>query len=187
LNRAYYASAAPVSKAMRQLLRLISQIALLRRGPEDLPGSTLLVALTVLGYAVINALIGAVLPEDTHWQVALLIDMLFTLLWYVALLRLARRPERTLQTLSAVFGVRALLSPLLLGAEWLVRRFTEDATWGVPVSCLFLLLWVWLIAASTHIVKAALEWSTSASIALVILEILASWLVLSALFPSAKS
>jgi hypothetical protein len=172
---------------MRQLLRLVTQIALLRRGPEDLPSSALLLALSVLGYVLVYALIGALVADDARWQLVLLIDTLFTLFWYVTLLRLARRPERTLQTLSAVFAVRTLLSPPLLGAEWLVRRFTEDATWGVPVSCLYLLLWVWVIAASTHIVKAALEWSTSASIALVILEVLASWLVLATLFPPAKS
>jgi hypothetical protein len=172
---------------MSQLLRLFTQITVLRKGPQDLPASSLLPVLTVLAYLAVNALICSVLPNDSHWQAALGIDALFTLLWYVGLLRVVGRPERTAQTVGAVFGLQTMLSPLILGAGWLFRRFAEDASWGVPVSCLWLLLTVWLIAANSHVVKAALEWSTSASVALVILQNLVSGLLLLALFPSAKS
>ena len=45
------------------------------------------------------------------------------------------------------------------------------------------LSWTWLIAANSHVVKAALEWSNLASVALVILQFLAEQLVLLGLFP----
>ncbi|HTC14261.1 MAG TPA: hypothetical protein VK695_00515 [Steroidobacteraceae bacterium] len=177
---------------MRELVRLFTQIAVLRKGPQDVPVSALLLALTLLGYLAVNFLITSALPvdrhwPDEHWQGPLLVDSLFILLWYVVLLRLVKRPERTLQTVTAVFGVQAVLSPLLIGTEWLLRRYGEDATWNAPVTFLGLLLLAWLIAAYSHVVKAALEWSGSASVALVILQMLASWLVLFAVFPPGKS
>jgi hypothetical protein len=172
---------------MTDLIRLFTQIALLRRGPQDVPASPLLLALTVCGYLGVNLLVGALLPPDTYWWQELLIDTLFTLVWYFVLLRLLGRPERTLQTATAVFGFQAVLSPLLISAEWLVRRFSEDSSWQVPITCAGLLLFVWLIAANSHVVKAALEWSATSSVALVILQTLVGWLLLFALFPPVKA
>lgn len=168
---------------MSQLLRLFTQIALLRRGPQDLPASELLLVITVLGYLAVNALLASLLPSDEGWQGPLLVGTIFTLLWYGVLLRVAGRSERTLQTVTAVFGFEAVLSPLVVGSEWLLRRYGENPTWGVPVTCIGLLLLAWVIAANSHIVKAALQWSGSASVALVILQMLAGWLVLFAVFP----
>jgi hypothetical protein len=172
---------------MTDLIRLFTQIALLRRGPQDVPASPLLLALTVGGYLGVNLLVGALMPPDAHWWQELLIDTLFTLIWYVVLLRVLGRPERILQTATAVFGFQAVLSPLLIAAEWLVRRFSDDSAWQVPITCAGLLLFVWLIAANSHVVKAALEWSATSSVALVILQTLVGWMLLFALFPPVKA
>jgi hypothetical protein len=172
---------------MTDVIRLYTQIALLRRGPQDLPASLLLLVLTVLGYLGVNFVVSSVLPPDSRWPEALLVDTLFTLLWYVLLLRLLGRPERTLQTTSAVFGFQAVLSPLLVGSEWLMRRFGEDTAWQLPITLAGLLLFVWLIAANSHVVKAALEWSPASSVALVILQTLVGWALQFALFPPLKA
>ena len=172
---------------MSEFIRLYTQIALLRRGPQDLPASRLLLALTVAGYLAINFTVSTLLPQGGPWLEALLVATLFTLLWYVLLMWLAGRPERTLQTTSAVFGFQAVLTPLVDSCAWLVRRFSEDSPWQIPFMCGLLLLFAWVIAANSHIVKAALEWSASSSVALVILQTLAGWLLLSALFPAVKA
>ena len=172
---------------MRDLIRLFTQIALLRRGPQDVPASPLLLVLTVCGYLGVNLLLGAVLPPEAHWQAKLLIDTLFTLIWYIALLQLLRRPERILQTATALFGFQAVLSPLIVASEWLVRRFSEDSPWQIPCMCGLLLLFAWVIAANSHVVKAALEWSATSSVALVILQTLVGGLLLVALFPPVKA
>jgi hypothetical protein len=49
---------------------------------------------------------------------------------------------------------------------------------------MFLMLLVWAIAANGHVVKAALEWSSLASVGLVILQIFAQELLELALFPA---
>ncbi len=169
---------------MGQLIQLFSQIAVLRRGPQDVPASALLLALTVLGYVAINFVVNAVLPPlDGPWLLRLLLDVAFTLAWYALLLKLARRPERILQTTTAVFGFQAVLSPVLVVAEWLALRYQHDAIWQLPFSLIALVLLVWLIAANGHVVKAALEWSGPASVALVILQVLLENLVVISLTP----
>jgi hypothetical protein len=172
---------------MKDIIRLFTQIALLRRGPQDLPASMLLLVLAVVGYLCVNFVLSSALPPYEHWQGPLLVDALFTLVWYVALLRLLGRPERMLQTVSAVFGLQAVLSPLLIASAWLMRRVGEDATWQLPVTCAGLLLLAWLIAANTHVVKAALEWPGAASVVLVILQMIAAWVLVFALFPLGRS
>jgi hypothetical protein len=168
---------------MSPLLRLFVQLVLLRRGPQDLPASELLLVLTLLAYLAVNVLLTSLTSADEGWGGPLLVNTLFTLLWYLALMRVVGRPERTLQTVTAVFGFQTVLSPLMIGADWLVRRLADDAIWHVPLACLGLLLLAWVIAANSHIVKAALEWTGSASVALVMLQMLASWVVLLAIFP----
>ena len=124
---------------MKEFIRLFAQIAVLRRGPQDLPASVLLLVLTVIGYLGVNLVLGSALPPDTRWR------------------------------------------------EWLLRRFGEDSTWQVPITCAGLLLFVWLVAANSQIVRAALEWSATSSVALVILQTLVSWLLQFTLFPPVKS
>jgi hypothetical protein len=169
---------------MKELIQLFTQIALLRRGPQDLPASMLLLGMTIVGYFGINFLVSSLMPPIKGWPAHLAVDVVFTLVWYVVMLRLAGRSERTLQTTTAVFGFQAVLSPLLVISEWLMLRFAQDATWQLPVALIWLMLVIWVIAANSHVVKAALEWSSAASVFLVILQILAGQLVLFALFPA---
>ena len=171
---------------MKELVQLFAQIALLRRGPQDLPASPLLLALTFAAYLAVSCMVSSALPLR-GWPAQVLVAALFTLAWYVVLLWLCGRRERTLQTTTAVFGLQALLAPLLTACEWLMLRLGEDTPWQLPAALAGLLVAVWLIAANSHIVRAALEWSTPASVALVILQTFAGQLLLYALFPPAKT
>jgi hypothetical protein len=184
-----------VPKAMRELVRLYTQIALLRRGPQDLPASALLLALTIIGYLAINLLMDALAPPPGPVSKApaapgpsvtalLLVDTGFRLAWYVVLLRMARRPERTLQTTTAIFGLQIVVTPLWFSASWLWLRFSPDQALAVPTELFGFVVVVWIVAANSLIVKSALELSVAASVALVILQFLASVLFARAVFPS---
>jgi hypothetical protein len=169
---------------MRDLIQLFTQIALLRRGPQDVPASALLLALTVGGYFVVNFVVSSFLPPIGPWLGQLVVDVVFTFAWYVVLLKLVGKPERFLQTATAVFGFQAVLAPVLVTSGWLANRFTHDAVWQLPVYMIALGLLIWVIAANSHVVKAALEWSSGASVALVVLQNLLGNLLVLALFPA---
>jgi hypothetical protein len=169
---------------MGQLIRLFIQIALLRRGPQDVPASPLLLALTVGVYFVVTFVVSSVLPPvDGPWVAHLLLDVGFTLAWYFVLLRLLGRSERILQTTTAVFGFQTVLSPVLVISGWLIRRFQQDSVWLFPVSLMGLGLLIWYIAVNGHVVKAALEWSIYAAVALVIAQTLLEQILVIAIFP----
>ena len=169
---------------MKELIQLFTQIALLRRGPQDLPASVLLLVLTALAYFLVNFVVAGLLPPLKGWSGHPLIDIAFTFGWYFVLLRLAGRSERNLQTTTAVLGFQTVLAPPMIISNWLVLRFAQDQTWQLPVALMFLMLLVWVIAANGHVVKAALEWSSLASVGLVILQIFAQELLELALFPA---
>jgi hypothetical protein len=172
---------------MTALVRLYAEIALLKRGPQDVPCSMLLLALTVGAYFAINLLINWALPAaGDPWLAVLAIDILFTLGWYVALLRLLHRRERVVQTTTAIFGYRSVLAPLTIGTEWLIRRFGSEQAWQLPLIVGYTAVVVWMIAANSHVLKAAIEWSMFQCVALVVLEIVTSGLIVIALVPLAR-
>ena len=184
-NRAptFYATRLADSTLMMELLRLYGQIALLRRGPQDVPASPLLLLFTVAAYFGVNSLTSALLPPmPGPWMMHLLVEVLFMLAFYAVLLRQQKKSERFLQTATALFGYQIVLSPLIITLSWLVQRFQNEPTWFLPVLLLALVLAVWLIAAGAHILKSALEWSMQASVSLFIAQILAGQLLIFALF-----
>jgi hypothetical protein len=168
---------------MKDLLRFFVEIALLRRGPQDLPASPLLLTLTAFGYLAVNALARVLMPASQGpWLLQLLVELLFTLGWYAVLLRMVNRSERFLQTATAMFGYQALLAPLIVAAIWLVQQFDKDSAWMLPALVIALVLVIWLIAAGAHILKAALEWAMPASVGMIILQMIAGELLLLGIF-----
>src|ERR1700739_3482788 len=117
-----YARPEPSPKDRGEFIGLYTQIALLRRGPQDLPASRLLLVLTVAGYFAVSFVVSSLLPPEERWREDLLVGTLFTLLWYALLLRLVGRPERTLQTTTAVVGLLAVLAAAVGGVGRVVAR-----------------------------------------------------------------
>jgi hypothetical protein len=172
---------------MKELLRLYGEITLMRRGPQDLPASPLVLALTVFANFAVNSAMAFALPAfEGPWLLLLLVEIVFELAWYALLLRLMRKPERFLQTASAMFGYQTLLAPLALTAASFLKRYSGDQQSSELLLATIVTLGVvmWVVAAGAHILKAALEWKLLASVALVIAQFLAARTVLYALFSS---
>jgi len=95
---------------VQQFLRIFLDIVLWRRGPQDLPVSPLLLALTIAAYVAVSVVQLALLQESAStWFFFVVLDPLLLLAWVWLVLKLYRRDERFLQTASAVFGTSALL------------------------------------------------------------------------------
>ena len=99
---------------MKAFVELFRDIVLWRKGPQDLPASTLLLALAVLTYVAASAAQLAVMGEGAAtWIFFLLLDpaLLAASVWLM--LKLYSHPERFLQTATAVLGAGAYLSIVL--------------------------------------------------------------------------
>lgn len=174
---------------MLRNFRLYLDIALFRRGPEDLPVSVSLLLVTILGTVVLS-LLGAQLPSAdpaARFDNVLGLTVTETALevaWYWALLRLAGRPERLIQTGSAIFGVQLLVSAVVLVLIAL-SILTQGPTESLPAlaGLLVFALSIWLLVVHVRIVQAATQWPTFKVVASVLAQTVLIVLVRLWLFP----
>lgn len=167
-----------------QVARLYTDIALLRRGPEDVPVSAVLLAITVLVYMLASLALSSLMPVVETNRVALIaLDSFLGIAWYWVVLRLAGRPERFLQTTTAIFGYQTVLAPAFVSGTWLFLQYMKDPVWQLPVSLLLLALAIWTLAVNGRILKAATGWPQFVCVALVVLQALLSRVIELGLFP----
>jgi hypothetical protein len=99
---------------VKHFLRIFLDIVLWRRGPQDLPASGLLLALTVAAYLAVSVVQLAMFDESlANWLFYLVLDPLLLFGWTWLVLRILGHRARLLQTASAVFGANAVLGFLL--------------------------------------------------------------------------
>ena len=118
---------------VQQFLRICLDIVLWRRGPQDLPVSTLLLAIAVAAYIAVSAVQLALLGETAAtWFFFLVIDPLLLAGWVWLVLRLYGHPERFMQAASAVFGTGAVLGiGLYLPLQLIITGLGYDPASGL--------------------------------------------------------
>jgi hypothetical protein len=143
---------------MLRLAKAFWDISLWRRTPEQLPASLLLLALVVLATALLEV-VGHFLPpvlNDRLWvRIALSVTLPLSFTW--AVLTLARRPQRFLQTGTALMGVGVLSSLVQYPADSLMELAGPDSLAALPPG---ILLWaglIWYLLACANIWRSALD------------------------------
>ena len=164
---------------LRALLGGLIDIILLRRGPDNLPSSPALLGIVVAVYAAVNALLTAALSQmSAKWPLALGLSIAFTLLWYHVTLNRARKPERFVQTMTAMFGVATLFAPVILPMVSAVVSQSKDADpASAPLALGVLFVCIWAIVINVSILRAALEWPGIGAFGLFVAQNFA-WVVL---------
>lgn len=139
---------------MAALLRFFVELALLRRGPQDLPASSALVALT----ALLSVLVGAINGAEVFGGLgpafaANLLDLGLSLVLVFALLQIKGRLARWMQTMAAFLGLG-----VLAGLVMLVLRTPAEAL-GVEqlATVVELILAIWLQVALGSVLRHALD------------------------------
>ncbi len=170
---------------MQALLKAFWDIALWRRDPGHLPDSGALVAGCALAYAVMSAVQSWMLTGSDRLLARTLADLVLLVLLVWLLLTATRRSNRLNQTLSAVLGTGALLSPIVI--LLLALRGPAEANQAVA-----LLVWagsvgviLWYTFILGHIVRSALDTGWFTGVAIAITYVLASAALLTRIFPEA--
>jgi hypothetical protein len=164
------------------------QIAWCRRGPQDLPAVGILLPITMGAYVLLSLAVGAILPHlHRGWVMAVLADTVFLAGWYWILLLAVRRRERYVQTASAVFGLQCVLAAPGLAELWLGQwRNSHARQSSVALTmldlALILVLTVWTLQATSHIVQASIERSRAICWILTLAQVLAESMLLSGLY-----
>jgi hypothetical protein len=162
---------------MRALLDLFLDICLLRKGPQQVPVSPVLLRLTLVTYGI-SGLLVPLLDTDLPTSLLLvLVDIaLLTGLTY-GVLRLRGYGERLPQTLTALLGTGTLLQ--LLALPVLIWLDQEVAGNGMPELpwLLWFGLFAWSIAIMAHILHHALSVSYGLGALYSVGYVLISWIV----------
>jgi len=171
---------------MQALIKALWDIALHRRDPSFLPDSLVLVGVAAPGSAAASALPSWMIYGTQALVSRTVADLALTVLLFWLLLGVARRRHRFNQTITAVLGTGALLSPLVI----LLLALKDAAVASYPLA---LVVWagsvaviVWYTFVVGHIVRAALDTGPFTGMAVAITYLVASAAVLSRLFPGSS-
>jgi hypothetical protein len=176
----------PRTGGIARAFRTYIDIVLFRKGPEDLPASQTLLILTIVANVLLTLVLSAALPLPEYNRFAVAgVGVAFVLAWYWALLRLAGRPERFLQTTSAVFGFEIILLPAYGVVRMMLPEQTAELSPRVPILLAGAAIEIWTLAVNGRIVRSATQWSLPISVAVVLIQALTHLLLVSSLYPGA--
>jgi predicted neutral ceramidase superfamily lipid hydrolase len=169
--------------ALSTLLKAFFDICLLRKGPQDLPKSSLLLSLCLILYTVLDVLLTVQTRPFTDALLVSLVDVGFLLVVTFLILSQHKHLDRMLQTMSALFGTGLILGififPLVYGG---VQNQYESWLQQIIV-LLFLIMVIWNVVVLAHIVRHAISTSMGIGIMIAILYIWMSSLLITMLFP----
>jgi len=162
---------------MQHLLKLFFEIAILRKGPQDVPGSPWLLRMLLPVYAASNALIMFLNGYGSSALQQIAADFLLMVGFSWPLLHFAGKPARFRQTLAALVGTDIIISLVTVPAILILGN-------QAPIPALFavvaLMTWHWLVCG--HIFRHALDRPLFFGLALALLYILISYQVMDLLF-----
>ncbi len=164
---------------MFEIIKLLFDICLFKKGPQDLPPSVWLLR----GLVVVDVCVSfLMLSIRTDWLNSLLQAIVGALLvvgfsWLM--LYLARKWERFVQTTIAFLGTDALISFFALPG--MASMAIGTGALLAFIITIGLMIWHW--AVTGHIIRNALGQSWAFSLGLAFLYILGSYQVIALLFP----
>jgi hypothetical protein len=138
------------------ILNFFIDLALLRRAPQDLPASPVLLLLVLVagfGAGLLLALTAGV--GIGSGLVQSLLDLGLMLGAVSVALRVLERRERFLQTATALVGVDTLITLMALLPVGLARPVDSESGLLALAGLLFLLLVAWSVLATGHILRHA--------------------------------
>jgi hypothetical protein len=173
---------------LRALFGVVVDIVLLRRGPEHLPASPLLLAVVVALYAGITGLVStSVRTPDPQWPMMVALVICVKLAWYRVALQMSEKSERFVQTMNALFAVRALFTPLVLPiSSILFAQAQAKQPPSTTLSMMLLALIIWWFVVSVRIVRSAFDWSWPPAVIMVLAQEFALLLAAAALLGPAQ-
>lgn len=164
---------------MFELITQLFDIALFKKGPQDLPSSAFLLWILAVDDLAVGFLMASI---QSHWFDALLqaaVGVVLLVGFSALMLSVAGKRARFYQTTSALLGVDALIGFIALPG-------IATMTTGKGVLLAFIVtvgLMIWHGAVIGHIIRNALEQTLMFSLGLAFLYLLATYQVMALVFP----
>ena len=171
---------------MKAFLEILRDILLFRRGPQDVPYSTSLLATSCIVAYVVDFAVTAQLYADAAIAAPIAVSVAAELALAYAALMMSNRNARFAQTATALMGTRIAFTlmtfPMLLGLG--PARDPEKLT-----AMQALLVWLllpfafWKLAVTAHVLRSALETSMRIGLLLALVFTVIAYLASVAFFP----
>ncbi len=141
---------------MQTLFKTLYDIILLRKGPEDLPASAVLLVIAVVLWCFTFGLAYAVFEwlDSTRLVIAAAASLL-AIGAYQLLLLITGRSARTLQTQTALIGCGSLISLVYIALLVLSGRFDQQV--AVALEIVAQLASLWSVPVKGHIIGRAID------------------------------
>ncbi len=163
---------------MYELLKLFFNICLFKKGPQDIPGTSMVLGLITPAYIIINFLILRLSSDISNTLLQVLVEIILILVLSWMILFFSKKMPRFSQTASALVGTDTVISFFALPAMATLLGQGGGLAFFILV---FLMLWHW--AVTGHIFSNALDQSFSFGLGISFLYILASYQCMALMFP----
>ncbi|HIG64701.1 MAG TPA: hypothetical protein EYQ43_03880 [Methyloprofundus sp.] len=164
---------------MYAYLKLLFNICLFSKGPQQIPHSTQLLRLTAVVYALISYLLIQVSTDSLSALLQVATELIIIFSFTALMLVIAKKMSRYVQTTSTLLGTDALISLLAIPV---LNMLHQDAS-NMPAVfiMLALMLWNWLVTA--HIIRHTLNKPFSFALGIAFLYVFFASQIMGLLFP----
>jgi len=150
------------------LFKTLVQIILLRKGPEYIPHSTVLLVIVVALWLLVGVV--DVMVVEAYTSSDLLMDMVLALVglgFYVIIVANFGRSARLARCVTAILGCSIVFSVVLSGGRLVLPLLLTDS----EIDWISQLIWFWSIPVEGHIIARTIErpWFIGFLIALAVL------------------
>jgi len=171
--------------SLRAIIDPFIQICLLRRGPQDLPTSGILLAIALTAQTVMTILLSGVTLSVPGALLSGVVDTALLVVLTGTLLYVQGRNVRVVQTLTALAGTGAIITLVALPLSGWLHGVDQAAGEGGFALLLLLILTGWSLAVAGHIFRHALSVPYFVGLVLAVVFYWISISVFRALFPLA--
>ena len=149
---------------MQTLLKTYLEIIALRKGPEVIPASWLVLVVSVVLLALFWLLQLSVVELQAPQIIAALVGYALALAFYGAVVYLTGHGARILPTLSAIIACGSIISAVALLESLIMRNVVGEA---VAADVAFL-IWFWSVPVKGHVVARTIQqhWLVGITIAM---------------------
>jgi len=136
------------------LFRTFVEIILLRKGPDDIPHSSVLFVIVAAVWLLVG--IVAVMVIESYQSSSLLIDLILAFVGlgiYAIVVNLFGRGERLIRCFTTILGCSIVFSILQFGGRLAFPVLLAE----VEVDWALLLIWLWSIPVEGHIIARTIE------------------------------
>lgn len=168
-------------RSLLPLVKTLFDITLLRKGPDSIPASVILLLLVLALWLFSSLAILSLIEEyDERDFIIGLYTALAGVLAYTAILVVAGHASRAMQTITAILGCGALISLAFVAEFVLFTPFLGPAITGIVAQLILL----WSVPVEGHIIARALDRHWYLGIVIAIGVFVLQYVIYSALSPA---